>query len=59
MGVYGAGKERIFVSICSAVYLSNFVAFVEYRDMWSQNFAVYFILKITCSERFEQSKPSV
>jgi hypothetical protein len=26
MVVYGAGKERIFVSICSAVYLSNFVA---------------------------------
>jgi hypothetical protein len=33
MAVYGAMKERMFVSICSAVYLSNFVAFVESGDI--------------------------
>jgi hypothetical protein len=32
MVVNGAGKEFIFVFTCSAVYLSNFVAFVESRN---------------------------
>jgi hypothetical protein len=60
MVVYGAGKERIFVSICSAVYLSNFVAFVESRNIvWRQNYVVYFTLKQTCSEPVKQSMPSV
>jgi hypothetical protein len=39
MVVYGAGKERIFVSIYSAAYLSNFVTFFESRDVvWRQNY---------------------
>jgi hypothetical protein len=51
MVVYSAGKERIFVAICSAVYLSNFVAFVESTYVvWRQNYAVYSTLKQTCSE---------
>jgi ABC-type transporter Mla maintaining outer membrane lipid asymmetry permease subunit MlaE len=52
--VCGAGKERIFVSISSVVYLSNIAAFVESRDIVRcQNYAVYFALKRTCSEPFE------
>jgi hypothetical protein len=60
MVVYAAGKERVFVSLCSAVYLSNFVAFVESRNVvWRQNYAAYFIMKQTCSESLKQSKPIV
>jgi hypothetical protein len=60
MVVYGAGKERIFVYICSAVHLSYFVAFSESRFVaWRQIYVVYFNLKQTCSESFKQSKPSV
>jgi hypothetical protein len=60
MVIYGAGKERIFVSICSAVSLPNFVAFDESRDVvWRQNYADYFTLKQTCSEPLKQSKPNV
>jgi hypothetical protein len=37
MVVYGAGKERAFVLLCSTVYLSNFVTFVVYRNVvWRQ-----------------------
>jgi hypothetical protein len=46
--VYDAEKERIFVSICSAVYLTHFFAFFESRDVvWRQNYVVYFTLKQT------------
>jgi hypothetical protein len=60
MVVKGARKELYFVSICLVVNLSNFVAFVESRDVvWPQNYVVYFTLKQTCSEPLKQSKPSV
>jgi hypothetical protein len=48
MVVHGVEEERIFVSVCSTVYLSNFVAFVESRDIvWRQNYASCFTLKQT------------
>jgi hypothetical protein len=48
MAIYSAGKEQIFVSVCSAVYLSNFVAFVESRrGVWHQNYVVNITLKQT------------
>jgi hypothetical protein len=60
MVVYNAGKERTFVSICSALYLSNFVALVKSSYLVRrQIYVVYFTLKKNRSEPLKQPKPSV